>query len=97
MTGNSDTRDTLALERTRMANERTFLAYIRTGLSLLAAAAVLFQFFSKINSYVATVWVLVVLGVLVLVLVIGLLRFYTVKAELNRYAVSLEDLQASNK
>lgn len=95
MTGNSDTRDTLALERTRMANERTFLAYIRTGLSLLAAAAVLFQFFSKINSYVATVWVLVVLGVLVLV--IGLLRFYTVKAELNRYAVSLEDLQASNK
>ncbi|AMO66855.1 membrane protein [gamma proteobacterium BDW918] len=95
MTGNSDTRDTLALERTRMANERTFLAYIRTGLSLLAAAAVLFQFFSKINSYVATVWVLVVLGVLVLV--IGLLRFYTVKAELNRYAVSLKDLQASNK
>jgi putative membrane protein len=78
-----------------MANERTFLAYIRTGLSLLAAAAVLFQFFSKINSYVATVWVLVVLGVLVLV--IGLLRFYTVKAELNRYAVSLKDLQASNK
>lgn len=95
MTGNSDTRDTLALERTRMANERTFLAYIRTGLSLLAAAAVLFQFFSKINSYVATVWVLVVLGVLVLV--IGLLRFYKVKAELNRYAVSLKDLQASNK
>ena len=95
MTGNSDTRDTLALERTRMANERTFLAYIRTGLSLLAAAAVLFQFFSKINSYVATVWVLVVLGVLVLV--IGLLRFYTVKAELNRYAGSLKDLQASNK
>ena len=95
MTGNSDTRDTLALERTRMANERTFLAYIRTGLSLLAAAAVLFQFFSKINSYVATVWVLVVLGVLVLV--IALLRFYKVKAELNRYAVSLKDLQASNK
>ncbi|MEX1667957.1 YidH family protein [Zhongshania guokunii] len=95
MNGDSDTRDRLALERTRMANERTFLAYIRTGLSLLAAAAVMFQFFSKLHSYIATVWVLVIFGLLVLV--IGVFRFYSVNAELNRYASSLKDLQNSEK
>ena len=81
MTSNSDTRDKLALERTRLANERTFLAYVRTGLSLLAASAVLFQFFSSLNSYIAVAWVLAVCGVVVLC--VGFLRFNTVRRKLN--------------
>ncbi|MDF1692553.1 MAG: DUF202 domain-containing protein [Zhongshania sp.] len=89
MNGDSDTRDKLALERTRLANERTFLAYIRTGLSLLAAAVVLFQFFSELHSYIATAWGLAACGLVVLV--IGLFRFNSVRAELNRYAVSLAE------
>ena len=77
-------RDSLALERTRLANERTFLAYVRTALSLLAGAAVLFQFFSGQALLVIVAWLLLVLGVLVLA--IGLYRFHSVRAALNNDA-----------
>ena len=73
-------RDKLALERTRLANERTFLAYVRTSLSLIAGAAVLFQFFSTVNAYVAAAWVLAVLGIIVLA--VGIYRFHSVRSEL---------------
>ncbi|CAA0103787.1 Uncharacterised protein [Zhongshania aliphaticivorans] len=85
MSGESDTRDILALERTRLANERTFLAYIRTGLAMFAGAAVLFQFFSSLHMYTALGWVLVIGGLLILL--IGLYRFNHVREELNNYAV----------
>jgi putative membrane protein len=74
-------RDKLALERTQLANERTFLAYIRTSLSLIAAAAVLFQFFSKVGAYVALGWVLAGAGILVLL--VGIYRFRTVRSHLK--------------
>ena len=82
MNESSGKRDKLALERTRLANERTFLAYVRTGLSLLAAAAVLFQFFSSLSSYLAVAWFLAVCGIVVLV--IGLVRFNRVRTELGK-------------
>lgn len=81
MNNNSDSRDKLALERTRLANERTLLAYIRTGLSLLAASAILFQFFSSIHSYTAIAWGLAGFGLALLI--IGLFRFMTVRTKLN--------------
>ncbi len=73
-------RDKLAQERTRLANERTFLAYVRTSLSLIAGAAVLFQFFSAVHSYLAVAWVLAVLGVVVLF--VGTHRFRSVRRSL---------------
>lgn len=82
MDASADIRDKLALERTRLANERTLLAYVRTGLSLLAGAAVLFQFFSSLHSYVAVAWILAVCGVVVLI--VGVVRFHRVRARLNR-------------
>ncbi|WP_101758790.1 YidH family protein [Oceanicoccus sp. KOV_DT_Chl] len=81
MNTNSDTRDKLALERTRLANERTLLAYVRTGLSLLAASAVLFQFFSSFNSYISVAWFLAASGIVVLS--IGSIRFNKVRQKLN--------------
>lgn len=75
-------RDKLALERTQLANERTFLAYVRTSLSLIAGAAVLFQFFSAIQAYVAIAWALSSTGVAVLA--IGAWRFRSVRAALRR-------------
>ncbi len=75
-------RDKLALERTRLANERTFLAYVRTSLSLIAGAAVLFQFFSAVGAYVALAWILSVLGIVVLA--VGVYRFHTVRAALRK-------------
>ena len=77
-------RDRLALERTKLANERTFLAYVRTSLSLIAGAAVLFQFFSTVKAYIAGAWILAVLGVIVLI--IGIYRFRTVRSELREGA-----------
>ena len=74
-------RDILALDRTRLANERTFLAYVRTSLSLVAGAAVLFQFFSAVQAYVAAAWMLAVSGVVVLA--IGIYRFRAVTATLR--------------
>jgi putative membrane protein len=89
MSSNTDTRDQLALERTRLANERTFLAYVRTGLALLGAAAVLFQFFTEVDANIAIAWILAICGLLVLV--IGLFRFNSVRAELNAYAEEIGD------
>lgn len=75
-------RQKLALERTRLANERTFLAYVRTALSLLAAGVVVLQYFSDSAGQIVTGWLLAVAGVVVLVL--GLLRFLTVKTRLAK-------------
>lgn len=81
MNSQTHTRDELALERTRLANERTFLAYVRTGLSLLGASAVLFQFFSSLNSYIAIAWVLAASGFVVLFF--GFIRFNKVRKKLS--------------
>lgn len=81
MNDDVDVRDQLALERTRLANERTFLAYVRTGLSLLAASAVLFQFFSSQGAYLAIAWFLVLCGFAVLA--VGVLRFNIVRRRLS--------------
>jgi putative membrane protein len=53
---NGEIKDTLAIERTSFANERTFLAYMRTALSLIVAGFSLHQFFkSDISSWLACV------------------------------------------
>ncbi|MBB3048492.1 putative membrane protein [Litorivivens lipolytica] len=77
-------RDKLAMERTELANERTFLAYVRTSLSLIAGAAVLFQFFASVEAYVVLAWVLAVFGVVVLL--VGIYRFRTVSKKLKQQA-----------
>lgn len=82
MIDSNDVRDNLALERTRLANERTLLAYVRTGLSLLAAAAVLFQFFASLHAYLAIAWSLAVCGIVVLL--VGFVRFFSVRARLEK-------------
>lgn len=74
-------RDRLALERTRLANERTFLAYVRTALSLIAGGVVVLQFFSDSPSHLFFGWLLAALGVVVLT--VGLLRFFRVKSTIN--------------
>lgn len=79
-------RDRLAMERTELANERTFLAYVRTSLSLIAGAAVLFQFFASVEAYVALAWILAVSGVVVLI--VGIYRFRSVKKRLAHDAVA---------
>lgn len=53
---NAEIKDTLAIERTEFSNERTFLAYLRTALSLIVVGISLHQFFnSTISMYLAGV------------------------------------------
>lgn len=64
--GNTDIRDSLALTRTIMSNERTLLSYIRTGMTFLVAGAGIFQFVEN-KSYMLMIvgWLLIVIGGLV--------------------------------
>ncbi len=59
-------RDHLAAHRTTLANERTFLAYIRTALTLLVAGVSFIKFFGSVVIQVLG-WILIPLGVFTLV------------------------------
>ncbi len=75
-------RDHLALERTKLANERTLFAYIRTSLYLLTVSAGIFEI-DSISHLTNVAWVCVITGFLLLV--VGLFRFHQMKAHLRKY------------
>jgi putative membrane protein len=80
-------RDHLALERTRLANERTFMAYIRSALYLLVGGLALLQ----VQGFGDLEWV----GIMSLVLaalfvMVGVVRFYKLKNQLSAYYDPLE-------
>jgi putative membrane protein len=55
---NIEIRDNLAIERTQFANERTFLAYIRTAMGLVLAGFSLMPFFhDKVFVWVGVVFI----------------------------------------
>lgn len=75
-------RDHLALVRTRLANERTLLSYIRSALYLLIGGIALLQ----LEGYGDLVWVgntsLALCGAF---LVIGLYRYHSLRRQLDRF------------
>ncbi|WP_194766065.1 DUF202 domain-containing protein [Tamlana sp. I1] len=74
-------RDYLAIERTRLANERTLLSYIRSSLYLLIASFAFFELKAFPNfKYFA----LVCLVFCVIFLVIGVVRFRLLKKSLKK-------------
>jgi len=82
-------RDHLALERTRLANERTFMAYVRSALYLVIGGLVLIQ----LEGHGNLAWVgLTALGLSILFMTIGLVRFYTLRRQLDSYYQPLEDI-----
>lgn len=77
---NCSVADSLAIERTKLANERTFLSYFRTGVVFLSSgiAIIELEFLSDVRY----------LGVLLLVIspaviLIGLWRFLKMKKRIN--------------
>ncbi len=66
-------RDHLAADRTAQANERTFLAYIRTALAFGASGIGLIKIFGESIPIIVTGWILITLGFVVLVF--GIIRF----------------------
>lgn len=65
-------RDLLAADRTELANETTFLAYVRTSFALLLAGVSLWQFFKSNLGVVTGAFFLVSSAVL---LIIGYRRY----------------------
>lgn len=75
-------RDYLALERTRLANERTLLSYIKASLYLLLGGIA----FLRLEGFGQVKWIgYVSLGLSVLLIAIGILRFFWRKNRLRRY------------
>ncbi len=74
-------RDTLAIERTKLANERTFLAYFRSSIFFLATglSIIHINFFIEVN-YLG--WLFVAMSPLVFG--IGLYRLITVRRGISR-------------
>ena len=58
-------RDHLARDRTKLANERTLLAYIRTAFMLFVAGATALKVFVDTPGVVVTSWLFIALGVFV--------------------------------
>ena len=77
-----NTRGILALERTKLANERTLLAYIRASLYLLLGGLALLQLeeFKQIQwlGYVALV-------VCVIFLMVGIVRYISLTRRLHKW------------
>jgi putative membrane protein len=83
-------RDFLALERTRLANERTLFSYIRTSLYLLLGGIALFQ----LQGFERIKWLgYVSLALSVIFLFIGIIRFNHLKYKLKKYYFNLNNEQ----
>ncbi|MFO7979946.1 MAG: DUF202 domain-containing protein [Candidatus Aminicenantes bacterium] len=75
-------RDYLALERTKLANQRTLLAYIRTSLYMLLGGIA----FLQLSGFKNIRWIgYMALALSVILICIGIIRFYVIKARLDRY------------
>lgn len=75
-------RDYLALERTRLANERTLLSYIRTSLYMLLGGIA----FLQMTEFREIQWLgYVSLGISGVSLVVGITRYLVINVRLKRY------------
>ena len=77
----STERDRLARKRTDLANERTFLSYVRTAIMLFATGATLLKLFP--SSYFNIVIGVLLIGFSFFVLVIGIFRFKAMKSKIS--------------
>jgi len=74
-------RDHLALERTKLANERTLLSYIRTSLYLVLGGI---AFLGMQDLEEIKILGFFSLSLSIIVLVIGIFRFYQLKRHLKK-------------
>jgi putative membrane protein len=84
-------RDALALDRTRLANERTFLSYIRTSLAFFAAGAALLHFFPLTSTQVMG-WMLLALGAVTIL--VGGWRFIDVRRRIRHMTAAHLQLES---
>lgn len=75
-------RDHLSLERTRLANERTFMAFVRTSLYLIVGGIA----FLKVEELQSIQWLgYVCFLISIIVLVIGIMKYIRLRKDLRGY------------
>jgi len=74
-------RDYLAIDRTILANERTFLAYLRSALTVFIAGVTFIKFFDNLLIEIVG-WFFVPIGILTFI--IGTNRFQKFKKQMYR-------------
>lgn len=75
-------RDFLALERTRMANERTLLSYLRTALYMVLGGIA----FLQMRDFESIRWLgYVTIGLSAVFMVTGIARFYVLRRGMKNY------------
>ncbi|GFZ41727.1 DUF202 domain-containing protein [Bacteroides nordii] len=75
-------RDHLALERTKLANERTLFSYIRTSLYLLTAGIGILQI-ENVSRLHGLAWICIISGIILFFL--GFTRFWQMRKHLKGY------------
>jgi putative membrane protein len=81
-------RDYLALERTRLANERTLFAYIRTSLYLVLGGIA----FLQLENFKRIHWVgYASLMLSLLFFVFGVFRYYRLRKKLGKFYSAAEE------
>jgi putative membrane protein len=75
-------RDHLARDRTKLANERTLLAYIRTAFMLFVAGPATLKVFNDTPSVMFTAWLFIAVGVLVGIF--GIWRFVSMRRRIDQ-------------
>ena len=73
-------REYLAIERTRLANETTLLAYIRTGLYFLVAGSTLGH---VIDSKFWKILDMPIVGVGLAIMLLGIIRYYRLRKSID--------------
>lgn len=78
-------RDFLALERTRLANERTLFSYIRTALYLTLGGIA----FMEMEDFRAIKWLAPVCFIMsILILITGVVKYFLMKKRLKKFYVT---------
>ena len=83
-------RDYLALERTKLANERTLMSYVRASIYLVLAGIA----FLRLQDFQGIKWLgVATIIVSILVLIIGLIRYFRFRARLIKYYPETQNLE----
>lgn len=81
-------RDYMAMERTRLANERTFMSYIRTALFFLTGGLTILEFKTERHldwlAYLA-------IGISIIMIITGISRYFILSTRLRKYYLQIKE------
>jgi putative membrane protein len=87
-------RDQLAIDRTVLANERTFLAYCRTAFTLILTGTGCIKLFDALLAHISG-WILICLGLIVVS--IGVWRVTQIAQDIGRVGKQAEQSQIGDE